>query len=236
MRGEGLADEAQLFRYPPKWIRDQATPEPHRLALRGLANELREVLAMVADTTASEEELGILTGLARGLRKQLSGYPSGRTRAAYGRVAESKTERAFLDTSPLIGLANAVSPPLRLWVEGDRVRGSAVFNHTYEGPPGHVHGGILAAAFDDVLGATQSATGRPGMTARLDVTYLGPTPLNREAQFEGRVVKVEGRKIFASATLQVDGKLCATADGLFVTVDFAEMHNRVLETAAFDKP
>ena len=224
-----------MFRYPPKWVRDQAPPDTYRRALRNLASELREALALVADTTASEEELACLTQRAGALRDELTNCPGGRTRAGYGTIAASNTERAFLDTSPVIGLANPLSPPLRLWVAGDRIRGVAVFNHAYEGPPGHVHGGFLAAAFDDVLGATQSATGRPGMTARLDVSYHGPTPLLREAHFEGHLVKVEGRKIFASATLHVDGRLRAKADGLFVTVDFAEMQNRVLGAHATDQ-
>ena len=30
------------------------------------------------------------------------------------------------------------------------------FGAAYEGPPGSVHGGIIAAAFDEVLGMTQS--------------------------------------------------------------------------------
>jgi acyl-CoA thioesterase FadM len=74
------------------------------------------------------------------------------------------------------------------------------------------------------------------MTARLDVSYHGPTPLYREAHFEGQLEKVEGRKIFASATMHVDGRLCAKADGLFVSVDFVEMHNRVLGAQGGDPP
>jgi hypothetical protein len=41
------------------------------------------------------------------------------------------------------------------------------FGSAYEGPPGCVHGGYVAAAFDEMLGFVQSLGGNPGMTARL---------------------------------------------------------------------
>jgi acyl-coenzyme A thioesterase PaaI-like protein len=228
-------DASALFRYPPKWVRDQKPADGYRLALRALAEEFRELLELVTDTTASETQLQELTAQARALRAAISATPRGRTRAGYGKMAESNSERAYLDTSPVIGLANPMAPPLQLWVEGHSVRGRAIFNHAYEGPPGHVHGGFIAAAFDDVLGATQSATGHPGMTAKLAVTYRGPVPLNQEVLFEGHLERVAGKKIFASASLHVDGALRATAEGLFISVDFVAMHNRVISGAA-EKP
>ena len=52
--------------------------------------------------------------------------------------------------------------------------GTATFGAAYEGPPGCVHGGFVAAAFDEVLGSTQSLSGEPGMTGRLTVNYRSP--------------------------------------------------------------
>ena len=72
--------------------------------------------------------------------------------------------------------------------------GPATFGSAYEGPPGCVHGGYVAAAFDEVLGSTQSLAGRPGMTARLTVNYRSPTPLHTELTFAGRVVGVEAAR------------------------------------------
>ena len=84
----------------------------------------------------------------------------------------------FFDHSPMLGQANPLAPPIRLWLEGDRIHGTATFGAAYEGPPGCVHGGYVAAAFDEVLGSTQSLSGSPGMTGRLTVHYRKPTPLN----------------------------------------------------------
>ena len=109
---------------------------------------------------------------------------------------------------------------------GDRVYGEVVFGSAYEGPPGSVHGGYVAAAFDEVLGFAQSLSGSPGMTGTLTVRYRRPTPLHTELKFEGWVDRVEGRKIFTRAELRAAGELTAEAEGLFISIDgerFAEM-------------
>ena len=60
------------------------------------------------------------------------------------------------------------------------IKGTVTFGSAYEGPPGHVHGGYVAAAFDELLGMTQSLGGMPGMTGTLTVRYRRPTPLRTE--------------------------------------------------------
>ena len=69
--------------------------------------------------------------------------------------------------------------------------GKAWFGPAYEGPPGCVHGGYIAAAFDELLGCTQTMTGAPGMTANLSIDYRTPTPLETELSFVGVVTKVD---------------------------------------------
>ena len=84
---------------------------------------------------------------------------------------------ATFDHSPFIGLANPLSPPVELEYSGDRVIARVTFGAAYEGPPGCVHGGYVAATFDEVLGAAQSLSGDQGMTAHLEIDYRRPTPL-----------------------------------------------------------
>jgi acyl-coenzyme A thioesterase PaaI-like protein len=89
-----------------------------------------------------------------------------------------------------------------------------------------VHGGFVAAAFDEMLGFAQSLTGNPGMTGTLTVRYRAPTPLKAELGLEAWVERVEGRKIFARGTIRAGALLTAEAEGLFVSIDasrFAEI-------------
>ena len=124
----------------------------------------------------------------------------------------------FFDLSPFMGRANPLAPPIDLWVDGDVVRGKVTFGWAYQGPPGHLHGGYIAALFDESLGLTQSMTGSPGMTGTLTVRYRKPTPLLTELCIEARVLRVEGRKIFTEARLYAGEMLTAEAEGIFISL------------------
>jgi len=140
---------------------------------------------------------------------------------------------SFLDRSPVIGAANPLAVPMQVSATVDaagvpQVAGTATFGPAYEGPPGCVHGGVIAAYFDEVLGVAQSMTGNPGMTVNLSVDYVSPTPLGRELTFRGTVTGVEGRKIRTSGTLHHGDVLCARATGLFVSMR-PEVFERLLK-------
>jgi acyl-coenzyme A thioesterase PaaI-like protein len=136
---------------------------------------------------------------------------------------------AFFDQSPLSGLSNPLSPPLVLSydpADSNRLRGEVNFGTAYEGPPGFVHGGYVAAVFDELLGATQSLSGTQGMTAHLGIDYRSPTPLGKDLVMHGWVEGIEGKKIRSRATLQSGDRLCAEAYALFIAIEpggFKEM-------------
>ncbi len=104
-----------------------------------------------------------------------------------------------------------------------KVVGRVRYGYAYEGPPGCVHGGVIAAAFDEVLGFAQSLSGRPGMTGTLTIRYRKPTPLYTDLVFEGWVERVEGRKIFTAGVCKAGELVTAEAEGLFISVDFEKM-------------
>ena len=107
-------------------------------------------------------------------------------------------------------------------VAEDEVRGTVRWGAAYEGPPGCVHGGHIAAAFDEVLGMTQSLSGAPGMTGILTIKYRSPTPLHTDLDFVARVSRVDGRKIYTEGTLKNGDVVCAEGEALFISVDFSK--------------
>lgn len=128
---------------------------------------------------------------------------------------------AHFDHSPVMGMANPIAPRSTIESVGrDQVVMGVRFGSAYEGPPGSVHGGMIAAAFDEVLGMTQSLTGQPGMTGTLSIKYRRPTPLHRQLRFVGTLERVDGRKILTSGRCFDGDTLTAQAEGLFVRVDF----------------
>lgn len=202
------------------WVPDERPPAGQRAALWRLAAALRRTTHLLMETEAPEEELMAAAEAAERFAERLGDLPSHRALWGFAEASNAGNTRAFFDSSPLIGMANPVAPPLEMSLTEDGVEGRATFGTAHEGPPGHVHGGMVAAAFDEVLGMAQSKTGQPGMTGTLTVRYRRPTPLHREVRFAGRVDRVEGRKIFASGTLHDGETLCAEAEGVFVSVDF----------------
>src|SRR5690606_8588481 len=159
--------------------------------------------------------------------EQLRTHPRLKHFHGYAESANAGDVGAFFDQSPMIGLANPLAPPITIGRSGERTAVATVtFGSAYEGPPGCVHGGFVAAAFDEVLGFVQSLGGNPGMTARLTVHYRRPTPLHTGLRFEAELERVEGRKIFTRGRVRANGVLTAEAEGLFVSVDrtrFAEL-------------
>ena len=209
--------------FPSHWIPDDAPPAAERAALHRLAAALRGMTEAIMDTAASETQLVAAAVGIEAILATLEDAPRHRALWGFAESSNSGDSRAMFDSSPLIGLGNPVAPPMRLTVVGDHVEGTAVFGTAYEGPPGHVHGGFVAAAFDELLGMAQSLTGNPGMTGSLTVRYRKPTPLHREIRFAGRVDRIDGRKIYTSGTLSDGETLCAEAEGLFISVDFERM-------------
>ena len=130
---------------------------------------------------------------------------------------------ASFEHSPFIGLGNPIAPPIRMQIIDGRLHARVTYGSAYEGPPGCVHGGMIAGAFDEVLGAAQTMAGAPGMTGRLTIHYRSPTPLHQELHFIGELTRVEGRKIFTEGKLFAGERLCAEAEGLFISVNLEKL-------------
>jgi acyl-coenzyme A thioesterase PaaI-like protein len=190
---------------------------------RRLAKAMRAVIDRLVTSDAPEDELRRAAEALERYAERLATHPQRYSPAGFAETANAGDVNAFFDYSPLIGLCNPLAPPVVLRVEGDVVHGTVTFGAAYEGPPGHVHGGLIAATFDEVLGFAQSMTGHPGMTGTLAIRYRKPTPLYQELALEGRVVRVEGRKIMTEGRMYVGETLTAEAEGTFISVDFAKM-------------
>jgi acyl-coenzyme A thioesterase PaaI-like protein len=187
-----------------------ATPERSRLAAA-----LRRAIdvAMTVEDASDEQMVAAAQQIAAATA--LLGGPS-----AAGDVLRRKSPHGdhseYLPRSPIVGESSPLAPPIEWeWVP-PRIIGRVAFGAAYEGPPGFVHGGIIALAFDEMLGMANIASGHPGMTGTLTVRYRRPTPLYVDVDFEAWNVKVEGRRIATRGTLSHEGTLCAECDGLFI--------------------
>lgn len=91
-------------------------------------------------------------------------------------------------------------PEYSIEVSGARAAGTVTFPLAFEGPPGIVHGGVLATFFDCVIQHHNCDVGVAGKTTSLLVEYHRPTPLFESLVFEIDR-EVEDSRIISSARL-----------------------------------
>jgi acyl-coenzyme A thioesterase PaaI-like protein len=174
-----------------------------------------ELMRSTADDADFEQASALVVQAAELLRSQ--SHDRRYMGVAEGSLADSQEN--FISFSPFIGELNPLAPPITVRFDDDNnVVGTCTYGAAYEGPPGCVHGGFIAAGFDEVLGFAQAFSGHPGMTGNLNISYRSPTPLFQEVRYSGRLDRVDGRKIYASATLSAGDRLCAQAEGLFISL------------------
>lgn len=193
-------------------------PEPSAAQRRKgeLADELRALIAGVLLLDAEEcgeAELGEVQQLLAQARERVASLPDV---AAKGGLFGSTEDFSLYQRSPFSGRANALASPLTVWADGDRIRAHATYGAAYEGPPSSVHGGHVMAAFDDLLGVGQAASGTAGFTGTLTVRMASRTPLHQRIDYDAGVERREGRKVFMRGESRCDGELLAEASGVFI--------------------
>jgi uncharacterized protein (TIGR00369 family) len=95
----------------------------------------------------------------------------------------------------------------------------AAIPDTFEGPPGYLHGGIIATLMDETMSKAVRAKGLTAMTRQMEIEYLHPVPSGAPIRMEGRVLRSEGRRNWTEARiLDEKGTVLATGKGLFIEI------------------
>ena len=183
-----------------------------------LAQGLRQVLQHSATSTAADDVMSRAADLIDQAAQLLEPGPHGRGYHGSAEGSVGGVPHGFTSHSPVTGPLNALASIVTLSSSDTEVVADVTFGDAYEGPPGHVHGGLIAAIFDEVLGFAQALSGAPGMTGKLEITYRAPTPLHTPLRVVGRFERIDGRKIFTTGTIHAGERLCAEAKGLFISV------------------
>lgn len=117
------------------------------------------------------------------------------------------------------GPQNGAGLAMEMRVRGDRVHGRLTLDHRHEGAPGVAHGGVLAAALDDLFGGVLVLLEQPAVTANLSVDYRAPVALGAPLELQGWSESRTGRKLMLRGQMHQDGVLVAEATALFLAVD-----------------
>ena len=140
-----------------------------------------------------------------------------------------KLQKEYREHSLFRGDRNPLAPPITM-SEESRTDGSTLIVGTLclgserEGPPRTVHGGMVAAVFDDVLSGVLATAGASGsVTGKLTVRYRKPTPTNTDLRFEAWVEHHQGRRLTARAQCVANGEVTAEAEALFISLDMRSL-------------
>ena len=120
------------------------------------------------------------------------------------------------------GLRNPHGLHLQYAVDGDRVVTTWLPRVEHMGFPGVVHGGLVAAVLDDVMGRVPALQHRWVVTARLDTRFRSAASVGVLLRFEAWLTSDRRRAVQAAGrAVRGDGTLVAEASGTYLPVSAA---------------
>lgn len=183
----------------------KAVYEPLAESVRELVDATIRTEVDADDVAAAKREID--SALARLRAKQLDG--------AFG-VRHTTSGESMGWGNAVIGIRNAFAPPvITRRDESGRVWGDFTLGAAYEGPPGHVHGGVAAMILDHLLGEAASPDKKPRFTGSITVRYLRATPLGR-LHVEAARTRTDGVKTFCSGHIADAEGITVEAEGVFI--------------------
>ena len=186
-----------------------------------LAESVRDLIDATIRTEVGADEVAAIkaeidAATVRLRAKQIDGafgvrYTTGGDRMAWG--------------NPVVGIRNPIAPPLVInRDETGRAYTDFAMGAPYEGPPGHVHGGISALVLDHVLGETASDGITPRFTGTITMRYLRTTKLGR-LHAEAHIDRTEGVKTYVVGHLADEDGITVQAEGVFIKPRWARDEN-----------
>ena len=199
------------------WDLAEPPEEGARAAKHRLVGETKRLADLVALLDIADADAAAVDDLTRAVGAAADAVASRATLRATGLAeAPDPADHALAERSPFSGRANPLAAPMTITVDGATTRATATYTAAYEGPPATLHGGFVAAAFDDLLGVAQMASGDAGFTGTLTVRMRRPTPLHTPIEYEAGVREKRGRKIVCWGTSTANGEVVAEAECLFI--------------------
>jgi uncharacterized protein (TIGR00369 family) len=148
-----------------------------------------------------------------------------KTKPAHGHAIHSQ-HKALQNHCFVCGKDNLDGMHLKFYLDETARRAVCKFklSRRYQGPPGHSHGGIIAAILDEAMGKVNKLSNVIALTKRMDVEYLKPVPLGKPLIATGRPQQIDGRQHINIAEISNEqGDVLARSTGTFIAIDPAKM-------------
>jgi acyl-coenzyme A thioesterase PaaI-like protein len=176
----------------------------------------QSVRRLIDATIRTEVDDATLTGVQRKIDWAIEQLSASLMPGSFG-VRQTPDGQSTAPGNVVIGARNPVAPPVVVQQDADGlVHADFVLGAAYEGPPGHVHGGVCAMILDHVLGATAHQPGKPAYTGTLTLRYLRGTPLGKPLRAQAHVDRLDGAKTFAIGHIADTDGITVQAEGVFI--------------------
>ena len=203
-------------------IAEPPPPTDESLLRRRIGTALSRITDRMVRADVDTAELEAVAQALEAVAARTEGYGRRSQSEIYTRLFQRTATRQdvldILDYEIFTGRATPISPPMELWLDGDVVRGRANLGLPFQGPPGRVHGGVIAAMLDVLMAKTQDLTRTMGVTGTLSIRYIRATPLKTDIAMEARVLRTEGRKLFCEGRFFVNGEQTVHAEGVWIAM------------------
>jgi acyl-coenzyme A thioesterase PaaI-like protein len=189
-----------------------------------LVRGVRRLVAATVLNRAPAGEVGSLATELNDIAERLERHvpdppPSVTDMSASGIASDGATLTARMAFDVVVGPYSPLALPVELVFDPPRALGRARFTLPYEGPPGCVHGAVIAGTFDIVFTAANIVAGAAGPTVSLTTRYRRATLLHEEAVFEAWVDRIEDRRVFTRGRLVQGGTVTVESEGVFALID-----------------
>lgn len=195
-------DAIEMAKHSRRDLEDTANTRAYKemlSAVRGFQNA-------VVQANPTPQQLAQMTGSLRQMQAVLEAQALPEDQRWYGR-GSSRT-----------GKLQLVTPELTVeYMDDSRIEAHTVAGEFFLGMNSAMHGGVVAAIFDSLLGRMSSGLeARVSRTAYLTTNFKAITPLNQRLDLVASLDSVQRRKRFVSGQIWHDGVLCAEAEALFI--------------------
>lgn len=196
-------------------VEDWSAEEVARL--RGIYEPLAEsVRALVDAAIRTEADADTVAEVTRTVDEAVVQLRRRQIDGAFG-VRHTAAGESIGWGNAVIGIRNALAPPVITRRDEDgAVRAEFTLGAAYEGPPGHVHGGVSALILDHLLGEAASPDRTPRFTGSITVRYLRATALG-PLRAEAVRTRIDGVKTFCTGHIADDEGVTVEAEGVFIT-------------------
>jgi acyl-coenzyme A thioesterase PaaI-like protein len=124
------------------------------------------------------------------------------------------------DSCFVCGRNNPIGMHMHFYTDSDGcVHADYTPHEDHQSYPGIMHGGLITAMLDELIGRTAIASDLWCMTAKLEVRFVKPVPIGAPLHLKGEITRRTSRILEGRGEIRLqDGTVAAEAQGTYIRI------------------